>query len=57
MGEANRPYVEWLGRREIREEFISLAPALGVNAVLDIEDRSLADGDPLPAGPTTARAA
>ena len=48
MSEAMQAYAEWIGKRETQAEIVSLAPALGVKALLDIEDRPLADGDPLP---------
>lgn len=49
MTEQTEPFAQWIGRQEIREEIISLTPALGVNATLDIEDNPLAAGSPLPA--------
>ncbi len=48
MNEARRPFADWIGKRESEEDVISLAPALGVNAMLDVEDQPLAAGDPLP---------
>lgn len=48
MSEAKQPFAEWIGKRETQAEIVSLAPALGVNAMLDIEDRPLTGGDPLP---------
>ena len=46
MSEAGQPLAEWIGKRETRDEIISLTPALGVNAMLDIQDRPLAIGGP-----------
>ncbi len=48
MAEQKQPFAEWVGQQEMRQEVIALSPALGVNAMLDIEDRPLANGDSLP---------
>ena len=44
----NKPLTDWIGSTERREEMIGLAPALGVNALLDREGVPPEMGAPLP---------
>lgn len=49
MSEQNRPLSDWVGSREQREDVVTLAPALGVSALLDRQGPLPETGTPLPA--------
>lgn len=49
MSSQPKPLSDWLGSEELREDVISLAPALGVSALLDREGPLPETGNPLPA--------
>jgi len=49
MNEQARPLTDWIGSKELREDVITLAPALGVSALLDRAGPLPETGAPLPA--------
>lgn len=49
MSKQGKPLSDWIGSEELREDVISLAPALGVSALLDREAATPELGSPLPA--------
>jgi len=49
MNEQAKPLTDWIGSKELREEVISLTPALGVHAVLERAGALPEMGGPLPA--------
>ena len=48
MSEDENPFSAWVGSTEVRQDIITLSPALGVNAMLDREGPAPDIGDPLP---------
>ena len=49
MAGQSRPLSDWIGSKERKEDVITLAPALGVSALLDREEPVIEMGAPLPA--------
>lgn len=49
MSEQSKPLTDWIGSTEQREDLITLAPALGVSALLDRAGSLPENGMPLPA--------
>lgn len=49
MNEQGKPLSDWIGSQELREDVITLAPALGVSALLDREGPLPETGSSLPA--------
>ncbi len=49
MSKKGKPLSDWIGSEELREDVISLSPALGVNAMLDRVAPTPELGSPLPA--------
>jgi 3-methylfumaryl-CoA hydratase len=48
MSKRKTDYADWIGSREVKEDLITLATALGVHATLDEPGPAPALGDPLP---------
>ncbi len=48
MEASEKPYAQWLGSKEERDDIISLSPALGVEATLDNANSPLCAGSSLP---------
>jgi 3-methylfumaryl-CoA hydratase len=48
MTAAAKPYTDWIGNKEVTEEYVSLGPVRKLLATLDDTTTTLKDGDPLP---------
>jgi len=48
MSTDQNPFSDWVGSPEVKQDIITLSPALGVSAMLDREGPPLDMGDPLP---------
>lgn len=48
MNNPNKPWTDWVGSQEIREEIISEFPAQAAAAMLDVDGEQMSSGCPLP---------